>query len=62
MVSACFHRGIGLSFVRVEPGDFELAATHPDPAKLYATPQERIEALRRKHAAIKASYTRKATA
>jgi excisionase family DNA binding protein len=47
------------SFVQVEPGDFELAVTCPDPALLYACPQERIESLRRKHAAIKASYTRK---
>lgn len=49
-----------ISFVQAEPGDFEIAVTCPDPALLYATPQDRIEALRRTHAAIKASYTRKA--
>jgi hypothetical protein len=47
----------GLSFVQTEPGDFEIAAAHPDPALLYACPQERIEALRRRHAALKAAYT-----
>jgi hypothetical protein len=48
-----------LSFVQVEDGDFELAVAYPDAASLYDCPQERIEALRRKFAAIKASLTRK---
>ena len=46
------------SFTKVGAGDFELAVTCPDPSMMYATPEERISALRRKHAAIKASYTR----
>lgn len=46
------------SVVRVEPGDYEIAVAHPDPALMYDCPQDRIEALRRSHAAIKASYTR----
>lgn len=58
MISALFHKGATLSFVQVGPGDFELAVTCPDPAKLYACPQERIEALRRSHAAIRAAHTR----
>lgn len=49
-----------ISFVQVEPGDFELAAVYPDAAALYDCPQERIDALRRKFAAIKASLTRAA--
>lgn len=48
----------GMSFVQVEPGDFELAVAYPDAASLYDCPQERIETLRRKFAAIKASITR----
>ncbi len=46
------------SFVQVERGDFELAVCYPESAALYDCPQDRIDALRRKHAAIKASYTR----
>jgi hypothetical protein len=46
------------SYVQVEPGDFELAVVCPDPAALYDCPQERIEALRRRFAALKASLTR----
>ena len=48
----------GLSFITLEPGDFELAVTYPDAANLYDCPRERIETLRRKFAAIKASMTR----
>lgn len=59
MVSALFHRGRHLSFVKLGPGDFEIAVTCPDPERLYACPQERIEALRRSHAAIKAAYSRR---
>lgn len=48
-------------FVRVEPGDFELAVTCPDPSKLYDCPADRIAALRRTNAAIRASFTRQQT-
>jgi hypothetical protein len=48
-----------ISVVRVERGDFEIAIAHPDPALIYDCPRERIEALRRSHAAIRASYTRR---
>ncbi len=48
-----------LSFLKVEPGDFEIAVTMPDPSKLYACPKERIESLRRTNAALKAAHTRK---
>ncbi len=54
--------GNGPSFVKYGPGDFELSVTVPEPSLLYACPQERIDSLRRKHAAIKASYTRKKNA
>lgn len=47
------------SAVKAGAGDFELAAVYPDAANLYDCPQERIEALRRRFAAIKASLTRK---
>lgn len=47
-----------ISFSKVEVGDFEIAAVYPNAANLYDCPQERIESLRRKFAAIKASYTR----
>lgn len=47
-----------VSFVQVEPGDFELAVTYPDSVNLYDCPQERIDGLRRRFAAIKASLTR----
>jgi hypothetical protein len=48
-----------ISFVKVEPGDFELAVTCPDPSKMYDCPSDRIESLRRSAAAIKASITRR---
>lgn len=48
----------GFEFWRVEPGDLELALVYPEAASLYDTPKERIEALRRQFAAIKASLTR----
>lgn len=64
MVSAMFCFGDRrllrpLSFTLLEPGDFEIAVAHPDPSLLYACPQERLAALRRSHAALKAAYTRK---
>lgn len=59
MCSVLFGGQRGLSFVQVEPGDFELAVSYPDAANLYDCPQERIDALRRQFAAIKASLTRK---
>jgi hypothetical protein len=49
-----------ISVVKLEPGDFEIAVSCPDPSLLYDCPEERISALRRKHAAIRASYTRSA--
>jgi hypothetical protein len=49
-----------LSYVQVEPGDFELAVAYPEAAKLYDCPQERIESLRRQFAALKAVMTRRA--
>jgi uncharacterized protein (DUF2225 family) len=59
MCSMLFQRkAVQISAVTVEAGDFEVMAAHPDPALLYDCPQARIESLRRKHAAIKASYTR----
>lgn len=68
MCSLLFQAGTGssrytrapepISAVRLEPGDFEIAVTHPDPTLLYHCPMGRIDTLRRKHAAIKASYTR----
>lgn len=48
----------GLSFVRVENTDIEYASVYPDTAPLYATPRERIEAWRRRFAALKAVHTR----
>lgn len=47
-----------ISFVKVDPGDFELAVVYPNAANLYDCPQERIEALRRRFAALKAALTR----
>jgi hypothetical protein len=46
------------SFLKIGSGDFELAVVYPESADLYACPQDRIESLRRKFAAIKAAYTR----
>jgi len=46
------------SWVRVESGDFELAVVYPESANLYDCPQERIEGLRRRFAALKAAITR----
>lgn len=51
-------RSHGMSFVRVEPGDFELAVVYPEAANLYDCPRDRIESLRRKFAAVKAAITR----
>lgn len=51
-----------LSFVRLCEEDFEAAILHPDAARLYDCPQERIVALRRRQAALKAVATRRATA
>lgn len=48
-----------LSIIKLEPGDYEVALCYPESAYLYATPQERIESLRRSHSAIIAHYTRK---
>lgn len=61
LLQGCREWGVeeGGSFVKVEPGDFELAVTCPDPSRLYDCPQERIESLRRQHAAMKAVYTRR---
>jgi hypothetical protein len=47
-----------ISFVKVEPGDYEVAVCYPDSVNLYDCPQARIEAWRRQFAAIKASFTR----
>ena len=47
-----------ISFLRLQKDDFELAVAFPDPTKLYDCPQERIAALRRKFAAMKAMRTR----
>lgn len=47
------------SFVRLMDGDFELAVTLPNVARLYDCPQERIEAIRRKQVAAKAVATRR---
>lgn len=61
MCSVLIRRGSPVkkvSFLKVCPGDFELSVTVPDVGLLYDCPKDRIEALRRKHAAIKASYTR----
>jgi hypothetical protein len=52
--------GLPISFMRIEPGDFELAVAYPSAVNLYDCPQERIDSLRRKFAAIKASLTRSA--
>lgn len=49
-----------LSIVKLQEGDFELAVLHPDPRMLYDCPGDRIEALRRSHAALKAVATRRA--
>jgi hypothetical protein len=49
-----------VGFVQVGRGDFELAVVYPEAARLYDCPQERIESLRRKFAAIKAVITTKA--
>lgn len=48
-----------VSFVKVGPGDFELAVCYPESMNLYDCPADRINQLRRSHAAIKASYTKK---
>lgn len=48
-----------IPYVKVSPGDFELAVTYPDAANLYDCPKDRIESLRRSFTAIKASITRK---
>jgi len=48
-----------LSFVRVDPHDFERVVVTPlNAERLYDCPRERIEALRRKYAALKAVRTR----
>jgi len=47
-----------ISFVSVEPGDFELAVVYPDAASLYDCPKDRIDSLRRRFAALKAAHTR----
>lgn len=49
-----------LSFTKLQEGDFELAVLHPDVRMLYDCPEERILALRRSHAALRAVATRKA--
>jgi len=61
MCSLLFQPGVGtiLSVIKVENGDFELAVTEIDRSCVYDWPQEKIDALRRSHAAIKAAYTRK---
>lgn len=51
-----------ISFTKLQDEDFELAVLHPDVRLLYDCPQERIDALRRSHAALKAVATRKAKA
>ncbi len=48
-----------ISFLRVEPGDFELSVVYPSAVNLYDCPQQRIDSLRRQFAAIKAAITRK---
>lgn len=58
LVQGFLNRPEKVSFVRVENGDFEIAVCHPDPGRLYDCPQDRIESLRRTHAALRASYTR----
>lgn len=63
MCSLLFHRATkcnGLSFVKLDEGDLEMAVLQPDPSRLYDCPQERIEALRRSCAAIRAGLTRQA--
>jgi hypothetical protein len=64
MCSALYQSGQAIcqsiSFTKVGPGDFEIAAVYPNSAKLYDCPQERIDSLRRKFAAIKAAFTRTA--
>lgn len=47
-----------ISFLQVESGDFELAVCYPDSARLYDCPTDRILALRRRFAALKAALTR----
>lgn len=68
MCSVTFIRGRALStmiphehtgMTKIGSGDFEIAATCPEPSLLYDCPEKRIKELRRKHAAIKAHYTRK---
>lgn len=46
------------SILKLGRGDFEILVTCPDSTRLYDCPQDRLEAIRRKHAAIKAAYTR----
>jgi hypothetical protein len=56
--AAAYHKKVGQ--LRIGTGDYEIALTETlEPSVLYATPQDRIESLRRSHAAIKAHYTRK---
>lgn len=50
--------GDATSFIKVEPGDFEIAVVYPESAVLYDCPRERIESLRRRFAALKAAHTR----
>lgn len=60
MCSLLLHAGHSgpLSFVNLEPGDFELAVVYPDAANLYDCPRERIDSLRRRFSALKALHTR----
>ena len=63
MVSVVYHKYAnayrhGISTVKVEPGDFELAVSYPDAVSLYDCPEDRIKSFRREFAAIKAVLTR----
>lgn len=53
---------IPIRYMKIEPGDFELAVCYPDVSAMYDCPHDRVMALRRKFAALKAAFTRKATA
>ena len=64
MCSVLFHRKRTndrgkVAFAQYEPGDYEIQTTEGiDMTRLFDCPQDRIDAIRRKHAAIKAAYTR----